>query len=808
MEPPQLSDQTELSLTGQLSVAAPLQYLQVYDGYRWHRVPPDVGAWSVDSIIPRSDQRALTFRAVARDAFGDTLHTSRTLTVDTLVGGRPLLTANLPAGQWQTDAWPTLVISWTGVSDANGIAGTWASIDTISDTTPTTPVYADWTAQQLSEPGAYYGHVRVQDGAGNEYTARAGPFLLNRTRTPSVILPDGTLDLRAGEWPTPTLLNYDPYAQFKPAALWGTWDHNWLYLGYPGAAWGPSSRLVVYLDTQAGGLTTAMSPVSGTHAHTLPFAADFALTVGGPSSDAYALHTASFGDWTAMPSPLSFAVRSVDTEMVLLREEIDAYGPVRLLAFAEDESGVWAVLPAGARPTSAEVLSGPITFQEGFYWPGLESGMEPAEGQSQVIAPDVTINAQWDNVLISDQTTTFSVTVANPDVGSYENVPLTVETSSLMQLTGVSGAACISCPSGASRWVLAADVAGGYTRTVTLSARTLAEGVSGVFPMTVTAELADSGLMSEPQFTARGQYFLDHGVGEVVLLRPEGLTYARSGENTIPFVPSWAAVFHRCTQMVEANTGSGWTDVGPFGDHVAIAAEVLPQSSEIWQVRVSSACGRRSEPVVRTVIADDVAPTAHISPTLHLTGTFAFVRGTAFDDFPTTRAPRRVEVSIDGGRYQPAVVSANGDGGSSQANWFFPVQFSDQDGEVVEVVVRAVDEAGNVGPSSTPIAITVDNTGPAVTHALEGQALGGTATDGSGVASVEVSLDGGASYEPATLADGSWSYNLPGSGPFLKLEFALIRARDVLGNTTHEVAVLSTAGVNVYLPLVIRSHAP
>jgi hypothetical protein len=818
MDPPQLSDQTELSLTGELSTDAPVQYMRVYDGYRWHRVSPDVGEWSVDSSIPRSEQQALTFRAVARDAFGATLHTSRTLTVDSLVGDEPLLSANLPTTQWQTDVSPTLVISWTEASDAAGIAGTWAVIDTDSDTRPTTPVYTDSIELELSEPGIYYGHVRVQDGVGNEDFTHAGPFPVNRTRTPSVILPDGALDLSDGEWPSTTLLNYDPYARFKPAALWGTWDHDWLYLGYPDAGWGPGSRLAIYLDTQAGGLTTAMAPVSGTHAHTLPFAADFAFTVGGSSTDPYTLHTADLGEWTPMASPLSFAVRSVDTEMVLMREEIDAYGPVRLLAFAEDSNGVWAVLPAGARPTTAEVITGPIAFQDSFYWPGLESGVEPREGQSQVIAPDLNINPPWDNVLISGQTTAFTVTVRNPDVGAYEDVPLTIQTSPLMELTGVNGAPCISCPAGTSRWVLAADVAGGSTQTVTINALTTAEGVSGVLPMTVTAELAgsglpmmtvsgqlaDNGIGSEPLF-ASGQYFLDHGVGEVDVFGSEALGYAQSGDTVMRFTPSTATMFYRCWQMVEANTGSGWTVVGPMGDRVALSAYLPPDSSETWQVRVASACGRRSEPIVRTMIADDVVPMARITPTLYLTSTFAFLRGTALDGFPTTRTPQRVEVSVNGGRYQLAVVSADGDGGSSRANWLFPVEFSDQDGEVIEVVARAVDEAGNVGPSTTPIAITVDNSGPALTHAVDDRVLGGTAMDGSGVASVEVSLDGGVSYEPATLGDGSWSYSLPPSPGFPELDFALIRARDQVGNTTHEVAFVAPVGFDVYLPLVTRS---
>jgi hypothetical protein len=660
----------------------------------------------------------------------------------------------------------------------------------------------------------------VQDGVGNEDISHAGPFLVNRTRTFSVILPDGTLDLPAGEWSGTTLLNYDPYAQFKPAALWGTWDYDWIYLGYPDSAWGPSSRLTIYLDTQAGGLTSAMAPVSGTHAYTLPFAADFAFAMGGSSENPYDLHTAGSGDWSPVPSPLSFAVSSVDTEIVLMREEIDAYGPVRLLAFAEHQDGVWAVLPAGARPTTAEVITGPIAFQDSFYWPGLESGVEPAKGQSQVIAPDVTINTAWDNVLISGQTTAFTVTVRNPDVGAYEDVPLTIQTSPLMELTRVNGAPCISCPAGGSQWVLASDVASGSTQTVTLSALTTAEGVSGVLPMTVTAELAGSGLPlmtvrgglavsgngSEPLF-ASGQYFLDHGVGEVDLFGPEALGYAQAGDTMMRFAPSTATMFYRCWQMVEANTGSGWTVVGPMGDHVALSAYLPPEATQVWQVRVSSACGRRSEPVVMTMIADDVVPSAQVSLTRHLTGTFSFLRGTTSDNFPSTRPPQRVEVSINGGRYQPAVVSANGGSGSSQATWLFPMEFSDQDGEVIEVVARAVDEAGNVGPSSTPITVTVDNVGPAVTYAMDGQVLEGTASDGSGVALVELSVDGGLSYEPATLDDGSWSYPLSSCPGSHGLAFALIRARDELGNTTREVAVWPAAGFGVYLPLVVRSQA-
>ncbi len=801
IEPPRLGHQTELTVTGVLTSSGGLRHLQVYDGHRWHRVPPDPGAWSVRSDIPRSEQRTLTLHAVARDAVGATLHATHTLSVDTLVGRPPLLSANLPVAQWQTDISPTLAISWTEVSDANGIAGTWASIGTTSDTSPTSGALGDSVTLELTEPGVYYAHVRVEDGVGNEHIAHAGPFPVNRTRTPSAILPDGHLDLDMGEWPATTLLNYDPYAPVKPAALWGTWNSGHLYLGTFGAGWGPSRRFSVYLDTGTGGLTTTMPAVTATHVHTLPFAADYAFTVGGATGDAYALHAAYDGEWTPRPQSPSFAVTGVDTEIGLEREGIDAYGSVEMLAFAEDEGGVWAVLPAGARPTTAEAITGPITFEDSFSWPGLDPGIEPAAGQTQVIEPNVVVNPGWDTVLIDGQTTAFTLTVGNPDIGAFAGVPLTVETPSLMGLTGVSGASCLSCPPEGSRWVLAADVAAGSAQTITLSAVTLAEGVSGVVPVTVTAELADTGLPSAARSVPRGRYVLDHGVGAVEVLRRHQMAFVQSGENSLPIVPQRHTAFHRCTQRVEANTGTVWSDLGLLGDLLRVEGEVPKGGLREWQVRVASACGRASQVVTRTLVADDVAPTAGITHTRYLTGTFGFLRGTTSDEFPTTRAPRTVEVSMDGGRFQPAVVSPVGEGDSSRASWLFPLDLPQLDGEAMTVVARAVDEAGNVSPETEPLTIIVDNTGPTLTHALDGYMLTGTATDGSGVALVEVSLDGGASYEAAALGDGTWAYDLPS---VLSWDIALIRARDVLGNTTREVVVLAPPQTRTYLPVVMR----
>jgi hypothetical protein len=812
MHEPGLTGQTELALSGSVDSSQPIQHLRVFNGYRWGRLTPATGPWSWNSTIPHRDLRTLTFRAVARDAFGATLHAARGLDVDSRVDG-PRLSANLTVNRWYTDQFPELAITWPAVDDGSGIVGTWAEIDTISNTEPLVPVGSNVLASALDEPGAYYGHVRVMDGAGNEHTAHAGPFLLNRTQTPSVILADGYLDFAGGEYPSGTLLNYDPYAAFKPAALWGTWDAGRLHLAYPGQAWGTDSLLAVYLDTRAGGLLSTLAPISA--AHTLPFAADFAFVMGGSSTDGHALYTAESGAWTAIDSPLSYAVSHIGTEIVLDRSEIGATGPVKLVAFAEDSRGVWAVLPGGARPATTESISGTVVFGETLNWDRLGEGAVPGEGQDQVIAPAVIVNPEWDNVLFSNQTTAFTMTVTNPDVGPYERVPLTLEANPELVLTDVSGADCISCPPGASQWTLYADVAAGATQTVTVGAMSLGDGLSGVFPISLTASLANSGLPSEPQPAARAQYNLDRGVAVVNLLDEDEMMWAAPGEPEMSFLPNWSAIFQRCMQQVEANTGSGWHPVCEMGDCTAISGEVLPQSSQLWQVRVTGANGRTSDPVFRTVVADEVAPMAQISPTLVLSGALAFVRGMAWDEFPTTRAPAKVEVSVDGGRFYPAFLSAAGQparvGGSSQqessspVKWLFPLWLTSQDGATTEVVARAIDQAGNVGPETVPLTIILDNRGPSMTATQRNGWLEGTASDGSGVASVSISLDGGVHYQPVALAGEEWSFQMSsweGSPP---QPFAMLRAADVWGNVTHELLPVETADHRLYLPLILKT---
>ncbi len=807
LDTPVLSQQTHLSLRGIFTSTQPAQSLRVFDGYGWHSLPPATGLWSLDTLIPPSDRRTLALRVLARDAYGAVLYATRSLTVDTFIAP-PVLSANLVAGQWQTDISPTLVISWPTPTDASGVVGTWAVIDTISNTIPTTPSLTNRVTRTLNQAGVYYGHVRVRDGAGNEFTSHAGPFPLNRTRTPSSILPDGLLDLSHGEYPPGTLLNYDPYARFKPAALYGTWNDNTLFLGYRGHGWGTTSHLAVYLDTLPGGLTRTL-PIS--NVHPLPFAADFALLVGGTKAGTSTLYSAGTGTWLPVVSPHSRAVVGPDTEIILDRSEIQAQGAVSLLALAEDANGVWAVFPAGVGHAMTGTLTGTLALGAALRWATLGRGMIPAEGQKQVIAPVVTIPLPWDNVVTSTRVVTFPVVIRNPDLAPYTAVSVTVQTAPELGLQSVQGATCNTCPTGGNHWNLLTDVAAGGVHTITLVALTGGQTVEGAASLPITVTLADSGLLANPQPPARGRYRLNHGTANLSVLTRHNEVYVQPGDVQIAFLPHLdTSTLLRCANQVEVNPGSGWQVICPLGDCTLLPGRLATGTSQTWQIRTRGANGRLSTPVTRTLVADSIAPSAQIVTGGVLTGTLAFVRGIAWEDFPTTYPPAKVEVSINGGRFRPALLSSGQTllranlthPAAATIGWLFPLHLTTQDGETAQLVARAVDEAGNVGPNTITTTVTLDNQGPVITVTQFSTVLTGTVSDGSGVASVEVSLDGGVSYQSALLRGENWSFGGGTGTGWPSPPFAILRATDIWGNVTRQLAFPPLG--NLYLPLVLR----
>jgi hypothetical protein len=259
---------------------------------------------------------------------------------------------------------------------------------------------------------------------------------------------------------------------------------------------------------------------------------------------------------------------------------------------------------------------------------------------------------------------------------------------------------------------------------------------------------------------------------------------------------------------VEADVGWGYSTACKLGDCFAITGTLPSDSTTVWGLRVRSDNGLLSSEITKTLVTDDSVPNVQITPVSVLSGNYVRLVGIVQDVFPVAEQPMRVEVSTNGGRFFPAFVSRavvpgalGSAAGDSEATWSFPVQLTNQDGEQIEVVARAIDQAGNVGPESEPMMVTLDAVGPAITVSQTSPRLQGTVSDGSGVASVDVSLDGGASFLPAALSAGVWRFDAS-SAPGPQEAFAIVRAADRWGNLTHKAVILPIH--EVYMPLVLK----
>ena len=80
----------------------------------------------------------------------------------------------------------------------------------------------------------------------------------------------------------------------------------------------------------------------------------------------------------------------------------------------------------------------------------------------------------------------------------------------------------------------------------------------------------------------------------------------------------------------------------------------------------------------------------------------------------------------------------------------------------------------------------------------------GTVSDGSGVASVMASLDGGATYQPVVLSGGNWSFDYGTWAGGAPVGVIVVRARDVYGNVSQAAALTEEPDIKIYLPLVRR----
>lgn len=783
--------------------AAGLRMVRFYDGVAWHRLSLSASGWRQRSIIPRTDRRTLAVRAVARDAFGNSAQLLASPIVDSLVAA-PVLTADLPTGGWQTDTTPTLNVSWPAPTDGSEIAAVFAAIDTEPASVPRTSVAGNRISRPLDRPGVYYGHVRVVDGAGNERTSHIGPFGVNGSRTPSVIHVDGRLDLARGEYPLGTLLAGDPFGLRGTTILRGAWDNDAIYLGFEDSSWGTEQRLLVYLDTVDGGLTTSLTPFG--RSHTLPFAADYALEVGTSNRPGYLLHRVSGRSWEAITGIQSIVNVAAATEIALDRNEIGARGALKLVAYTEEVGGVSMVLPGSARSSTARLIAEPLTFQDALHWAGLGDGVRPDAAQQFTTAPQIRLDQRSIQRVLPGQELSFRVTISNTEPIAYTDQTLVIAADPKLALTTISGATCRNCTPGAQEWTLVTDLAPGAAQAIEIGARATADLLDGRHSVGVTASLVGSRGDLAPATVGLGRWYIDAITGHIGLYQDDDLRYAKPGPFQVPF--ALLGAIPSCLSQLEANTGNGWQALCTAGDCFAVNGVVAPGTTE-WQLRVAGANGRTSAPRTVRIVADDSPPVPTLATSLVISQSTPFLRGSVIDN--AAGAPIQVEVSVNGAPFAPALVGANtivNAAGADPIPWIFPLHSRLLDGRTPEIRVRAIDSAGNVSAVVRPTTLTVDKAGPTVAlTAVDENRVGGTVTDDGGIARVEVSLDGGITYVQVSVQNGQWSLDRSAAPGQTGTDFALVRASDGLGNVSETMIALAHTGASdqsIYLPIVLR----
>ena len=810
-----------VNLSGTLTTGGspnPLQHFRTFDGERWTRQPlffATPGPWFDQSNIQRSDQRQITFRSVARDAFGNVTHAYRYVVTDTLIA-RPVISGNLQGDKWYVNMTPTLVITWNTVIDANPVTR-YAIINQISNTLPTSVVGVNQVSRVLDAPGAWYAHVRVVDSEGNQRLVHDGPYLINRFRTPSAILPDGLLDFSNSEYTEGMFATYDPYAIQKPALLLATWDTNKLYLGFTGADWNLEKRFALYLDTKAGGSTSSLGPPlpGGEATHTLPFAADYALVISGPPVSGvptYTIYSNTGAGWVISPTSASYAIVNDDTEIVFDRNGIGATTgvPVSLLAYVATSDGVGAIIPSGARISTTQVITGPLTFTDKVFWPSLANGYPSVASDLPIqwIAPQVEINPGFKTQLLPNEVVTLTIAINNPDILPYNNQPMTVTLGSAPALMNfvnlIGGAVCQSCPANSRQWVLQVDASAGQPATVTLTARALTPAATGVFSVPVSAVLAYQGLPNLPQPPATTAYLIDNSVGKAKFGKVGPIVYAPAGQFKLPLYIDLGTPFLMCKAQVSINKGAGFSLLGNLGAVQSVTHTLPAGYNQLWTLRTQADNGKVSTDTV-TVQTDNLVPSVQFTPTLVFTKNINLLKGLAFDN---TGLLSSVEVSLNGKAFKQALL---GDGSllinapqAGEVTWAVPIEASNTDGDPLQIVARAVDSAGNASPNSAPITITLDTTGPTINILGTGSIISGTVFDGSGVAEVQISLDGGLTYQNAALNGSNWSFDRSTWAGNTPIPYGIVRPVDVYGNVSQVVFVGEGGSKQLYLPLIRR----
>ncbi|MCB0202246.1 MAG: hypothetical protein KDI03_19430, partial [Anaerolineae bacterium] len=557
---------------------------------------------------------------------------------------------------------------------------------------------------------------------------------------------NGYIDIAGGEWePDTELLGSDPRPG-RTVSLYATWDTDDLFLAWRGASWGPDGTGFIHLDTQTGGTTT---PYGGA-TETLPFEADF-VVVNGPASQQLLGWNGSSWQPINDPNFLDVHGANTDTEIRVPRSTINATGVVRLLASVVDDNGsVRSVLP------DVNPLGGP--WSEAYSWPGLLQGIAPNTGQPDAHHARVTIALSDGGSQMPGPGSLLNYVfhVTNIDNYPLDAATLVASGSDGLRFENLSGWPPPTDAPADDRWFIdLGTLQPDASLFLTITAR-VKQDIIGTDAVTVTAKVQAGVAPGEPALSTAS---LSHAVdGHPPIVRiglPASDATLASGQQTV--FGSAVDIGGGGVASVEVRVDDGpWQ---PASGTRSWSAQIdVPASGQFTlSARAFDVNGFASIVDSVVVTVDNQAPTATLdSLPPALNGTVIHVTGTASDPFPSGGAIAQVEVQIDGGPWQAVQTTAPDANG--QVAWTMRWMPGAEEGVAHTIRARATDAAGNTGPATPPVEVVVDNIAPSsmIAYPESGTVLDdrnvlvwGLAADGWSVAQVDVSLDGGTTWNAA-----------------------------------------------------------
>jgi hypothetical protein len=438
-----------VTLSGTADDAVGLKRLEarVHNG-DWQEIPPPVGTttWQARVYagtpdVPDNDTYTLYIRAT--DVASQTTATSRDVPADADPPALFTVTVAYDAGAsgWATlkandtvqDVLnPTLRATWGDSSDPSGLDNyivEWLDADTLS-VLQTRAIAGNSDTFAASELQKLKLRVTAQDSVGNQTSRLLGPFYVDHHDTPAYV--DMAETARGGapyhNWllDTCNLVGIDDRvadnsvalaALNDPQNLYATWNATGLRLTWTGADWDSDGDLFIYLDTVGGGSTKAYDPDGNDAVIWLPvengaspdqMAADWLLWV--QDNTTAQLMEWNGGGWTDSGAPFDY-VFDADQETPTsdlfvpfssLSIADPAATPLAMVALASEEDALrlWVTMPPANGVNSARVVERPDRAFEQFaltrryIWTGLGAGVCPRQGQPTTADVRLGLNAE------------------------------------------------------------------------------------------------------------------------------------------------------------------------------------------------------------------------------------------------------------------------------------------------------------------------------------------------------------------------------------------------------------------------------